>query len=344
MPKLFDDIYYYQHPIGANCCVFVFKDGKDLDFIDTGISRARIVQNVWQGMLKDGLDPRRIRSIYHTHSHFDHVQADLFFQRKAFAGVDNVPVYVPKNDLHRMNADFSLATSNFQELYQHFPRYPFITMKSQIFQFQHIFEPLMRYKIPSNVQGLENLQKVRLGKHTATVYMTGGHTEGHSFFHIDDAENILVTGDHDALNEYTCNWRHTLEAVRLAEKLNPDNVFIGHNAPKLGHENAMKFINSYFKQYDEIFLPLFKHFYKGRRINLTKIILSKMGVVGKVKLAVFWAQMALFAICKYFEELKLGYMELVAPGELFFTITADPKEMDLLNMIRYGEKRAEKLN
>jgi glyoxylase-like metal-dependent hydrolase (beta-lactamase superfamily II) len=337
MTKLFEDVYYYRHPIGANCNVYVFKDGLDLDVVDPGISRFGIIRNVWKGMLKDGLDPHHVRSIYHTHAHFDHVQADCIFQQKSHYSANPIPVYVPSLDLFRMKPSYNLLETNFGELHNHFPKFSFYHVRKLIYEMQFTLKPFMHYNIPQNIHSLENGQKITLGKRTGIVYSTGGHTEGHSFIYIPDDINFLLTGDHDALNEFTCNWQHTLESVRLAEKINPDNIGIGHNKARLGNKEAMNFVLSYFNQFDKLFGKLLPHFHKGRTINLTHIAHAELGWISKIGMADLWAHMGIYAICKYFEQLHLGTMDLKPPFVLTFTITEDPENIDLQRIIRYGE-------
>ena len=289
-------------------------------------------------MLKDGLDPRRIRAIYHTHAHFDHVQADCFFQQQALSFSKHpIPVYVPRKDLFRMTPEYDVLKSNFGALYDHFPKFPFSVMRKMIFEAQIILVPSIHYKIPLNILPLDDQQLIQLGQRTGRVYWTGGHTEGHFFIHIPDDINFLLTGDHDAMNEFICNWHDVLNSVRLAASLNPDNVGIGHNKARIGHKSAMDFISSYFRQFDSIFAPMLKHFHKGRSISMSRIIRDKMGWLHKIGGVDLWAHMALFAIGKYLEELNLGYMTLSPPFELSFTITEDLEKIDLIHIIRYGE-------
>jgi glyoxylase-like metal-dependent hydrolase (beta-lactamase superfamily II) len=326
--KIFDDIWYYRYVVRSICNVYIFKDGPDLDFIDTGF-RLGTITGLLREIQKDGLDPRNIRSIFHGHWHFDHVQSDAFFQHQAVRHRGQVKVYVPRPDLFRTRPEYSIIASNFREMKNHFPNTSLDMFQGINRLGKFVFEPLINSEIPHNICPMDNEQKIQIGKRTATIHITGGHTEGHSFFHFNDADNILHTGDHDALNEFTCNWKHTLESVRLAQQLSPDNVFIGHNLVKFGHDKAMGFINGYFRQFDGIFAPMLPYFKRGQQINLTNIARRMMGWIGKIRPALLVLNMNLYAICKYFEELKIGTL---------FQIDQNPADIALLDIIRYGRR------
>lgn len=335
--RILKDIFAYRHPLNANCVVFVFKDGPDLDFIDTGIARFGWTRRFWKDIQRDGLDPRNIRNIYHCHYHFDHVQSDVYFQIRATRHHNNVSVYIPKPDLFRTAPSYRLLDQNYLELRNHFPEAPLDFLTKVLWPLRYTFEPIIAAKRPKNIKSLLDGQKIQLGKRTGKVITTGGHTEGHSFIHINDEDNILVTSDHDALNEFTCNWKHTLEAVRIAEKIKPNNVFIGHNQPRIGSERALGFVNSYFGQFDKIFGPIMNMFRPNSTVNLTHIANLMMGWLHKVGPVRMWAHMSIYSICKYFEELKLGQIEIHPPGELVFRITENPEKYDLKHIIRYGK-------
>ncbi len=52
--QIFEDIYAYVHPQGANCNVYAFKDGKVFDLIDTGVALFGMYKWVIKQMKKTG--------------------------------------------------------------------------------------------------------------------------------------------------------------------------------------------------------------------------------------------------------------------------------------------------
>ncbi len=350
MTRLFEDIYYYKHPQGANCNVYAFLDGRDIDLIDTGIKKLGIVRNLLKQMRRDGLNPARIRKIVHPHYHFDHVQSDAFFQQKIVPKEKKVPVLVPENDLFRTESDFNLLQWNFRELIETFGAKSFKTHfrgYARAFRLGNaLFLPLIDVEQPNNIQTFSDGDKIALGKREAVVYSTGGHTEGHALLHFDDEDNILYTGDHDALNEFTCDWGKTLEAVRIAKSLKPDKVFIGHNSPKLETESAQSWLESYFTQFEQIFAPVLNRFEKGQEIKLSNIIRKMMGWVSKMKGLDLWANMSVFSIGKHLQELGLGTLELNSDSssrmgynqfQFTFEIELGADDVDLISLIKNGE-------
>jgi glyoxylase-like metal-dependent hydrolase (beta-lactamase superfamily II) len=77
--KLLEDLYwigggrfYYTHP--TNCNIFLIDGGKDLLLIDSGCGIKP--REVSESIKINGLDPKNIRGVVNTHSHYDHVRGD----------------------------------------------------------------------------------------------------------------------------------------------------------------------------------------------------------------------------------------------------------------------------
>ena len=361
--KVFENVFYYRQPIGANCNVYAFKDGADIDLIDTGIDHFRLLEQVWKEMRKDGLDPTHVRNIFHPHYHFDHIQADRSWQeiiakkkriklrsigsRKdgkdgLWKKIDGIPtVFVTEPDFFRTQPEFNLLQWNYQELRNHFGSIDEMNgqYRGTLFFANFLLYPLVDAKRPFNVEIMKNQTTIPIGNTEARVHITGGHTEGHAFLHFNDENNLLYTGDHDALNEFTCDWNKTLTSVRLAQKLNPDNVFIGHNKVRIGKKSAMGFIDGYFRQFDDIFSSLINHFHAGQELKLTRLIEKMGGWPTNIKGVKLFAHMPLYAICKYMEDMDIGKLEWQSHPkrpEMLFKIHKSPEEIDLLHKIRYG--------
>jgi hypothetical protein len=64
MTRIFDDIYAYVHPKGANCIVYAFIDGNKFDLLDSGAGASIILSWLRKKMIKDGLDPFNIRIFF----------------------------------------------------------------------------------------------------------------------------------------------------------------------------------------------------------------------------------------------------------------------------------------
>ncbi len=328
MVQIFRDIFYYPHPLGANCNVYAFKDGQHIDLIDSGVLKLGIVRQVWREMRKDGLDPYQIRKIVHPHYHFDHVQADTFFQRKAQKYGRQIDIWIPGPDRFRASPKFSMLEWNLHDLRQTFPNMD-TTHLTALYRKTQGLKPLIDCPTPENIRTLNNEDLITLGKRKAKVYITGGHTEGHAFLHINDEDNILYTGDHDALNEFTCNWGNTLRSVCLAQELEPDNVFIGHNKVRLGKESAMGFINSYFAQFDDLFAKFLGKLRKGYNLNLTRLARALIGWPSKIQVLDLYAHMAIYVICKHLQALSIGELNLNEDGEMRFLIIQNLEDINL---------------
>ncbi len=331
--RIFNDIYYYCHPFGANCNVYAFRDGKFIDLIDTGISKLGILRWLIHEMEKDGLSPTQVRKVYHTHCHFDHIQANYYFEKKGDDSGTDVEFFVPKPDIHRLDPNYSLLNSNLKVLLNALPGLSMDRYKRLVKPFHYIFWPkVISYKVPRNIRIVQDGQIVTLGKRKAKVIVTGGHTEGHCFYHIFDGDNILVTGDHDAPNEFIVDWGKMIESVRIAEKINPDVVFIGHNPIKKG-DRAHDFIFGYRRQFHELIDKIAPIFKPGREVNISKLIDSAMGYLKGLQSLRLFTFMRLFIFLKHFENLGLLTLELREGNALFARVLPRMEDFDLHSIL-----------
>ena len=315
--RVFEDIYYYCHPIGANCNVYAFKDGPFIDLIDTGISKLGILRWVISQMKKDGLSPSQVRNVFHTHYHFDHIQSNRYFEQKGSANGNHVQFFVPEPDIPRTLPNYSIINSNLKALLEIFPNITMDRYSRLIKPFHYFLWPqLISYKVPKVILPLKNGETVDLGKRKAKVIITGGHTEGHCFFQINDENNILVTGDHDAPNEFIVDWGKMIESVKIAEKINPDVVFIGHNPIRKG-DAARDFIFGYRKRFRKLMEKISPIFKPGAKVNISTLIDKSMGYMKGLQSLRLFTFMRLFLFLKYFQKLGLVSLEL-KDGNLFF--------------------------
>ncbi|MBD3354255.1 MAG: MBL fold metallo-hydrolase [Candidatus Lokiarchaeota archaeon] len=318
MPKILDDIYYFRHPINANCVVFAFLtgNGREFDLIDTGIKKFGIFRTLLKQMRKDGLEPWDVRNVFHTHYHFDHVQCDRLFQQNARRNKNNVVVYAGKPDKYRTKPKFSIIQSNMNYLLAHFQHSAIKSFQLMPFVGKFLLDPFMKTKTPENIKFYEDQDEFLIGKYKAKVYLTGGHTEGHSFFYFPEIK-ALHTGDNNALNEFIVDFSAVIRSMQIARDLNPDMIFIGHNEPKTEKQDAYNWINTWFREFEgisDMLIPLIRN---DVRINITKIMKAMAGWTFKVEVIRFFAFMQLYVILHYLEMKKYGKIEL---GKNDFTL------------------------
>jgi glyoxylase-like metal-dependent hydrolase (beta-lactamase superfamily II) len=323
--RIFSDIYFYRHPLGANCNVYAFRDGNFIDLIDTGVSKFGILRWLVNQMENDGLSPTQVRKVYHTHYHFDHTQANCYFEKKGRSKGNTVEFFVPEPDIYRTLPTYNLLNSNLKVLLNTLPGLSMDRYNRLVKPFHYFLWPkLISSEIPKNVQALKNDEIVTLGQRKARVIVTGGHTEGHCFYYIDDEDNILVTGDHDAPNEFIVDWGKMIESVKIAEKINPDVVFIGHNPIKKG-DRAHDFIFGYRKQFHELIDNIAPIFKPGREVNITKLIDGALGYMKGFQSLRLFTFMRLFIFLRHFQQLGLVSLEL-REGNVFFARVLEKME------------------
>jgi glyoxylase-like metal-dependent hydrolase (beta-lactamase superfamily II) len=334
MPKIFDDIYSYVHPKGANCNVYIFKDGEDLDFIDSGAGASIIFRWLWKSIQKDGLDPRNIRNIYHSHVHFDHIGADKIFQKKAIRNQNNVNIFYSELDNHRFTKEFSTMTSNFKELGDHFPDFPFHRLKMTKILTKLVGNTLMKYSIPENLHPYKNGEILSIGQRKAKVVTTGGHTEGHSFLAFTDQDRIVANGDATCINEFTSDFGCLLEAFYQLDTLKPTNLIGGHDKLRLGEEGTIKDLKDSRKRIDDMLRPILEQVTLGNRINISSVAYKRVGKFYKIGIANTWAHMTPYCMGKYLEKFGIGKLEITPKCIMYFHVNEDDTTKEKADLLR----------
>ncbi|HMF33418.1 MAG TPA: MBL fold metallo-hydrolase [Candidatus Lokiarchaeia archaeon] len=335
--KIADDIFAYIHPFGANCAVFAFKDGNDVDLLDTGIVRQFALRLVLKGMGRDGIDPRRVRHIVHTHGHFDHVQADGYFQKRAAFAHPTVPVFAPQADLFRLAPGFNTIHWNMAHLLQRFPGQTFPRFRRAFHEMNFVFSTICGYKPPANLQGYVTGDELTLGRYRATATCTGGHTEGHAILWAPEGP-FLVTGDNDAINEATCTFQGILESHQVCREIyarhSSDDLLLlrGHNEVLKG-EKGQEWNEKWFTDFGAIsssLLPYFQRLYERGQlvVDIGRIIRLFTGYLSKIRVVELFAFMRVFVILKYLQEQGFGHMRY-EKNSLWFEISPDARDRTL---------------
>lgn len=340
MAKIFDDIYAYVHPKGANCIVYAFKDGNEFDILDSGVGASIILRWLRKSMIKDGLDPQNIRNIFHCHGHFDHIGGDVFFQKISTKNKDKVNIYFPKLDAHRFKQDFSIMQSNFSELYAHFPDFPNEKIRKVKVLMRFAEKTIMKYKIPEKLNAFNDGDILSIGQRKAKIITTGGHTEGHSFLVFQDSDNILANSDATCINEFTSDFGGLLRAFHELDILKPSNLFGGHDAYCLGEEKVKKDIHDGRKRIEDMLRPILEQCKPETKINISSIAYKRIGSFRRIGVANTWAHMTPFCIGKHLEQLGVGKLELTPACIMYFNVSGEETAKDRIDILRnIGENK-----
>ena len=313
-----DDIFAYTHPFGANCAVFAFKDGNEVDLLDTGIKWPFILCDLLKKMAQDGIDKRCLRRIVHTHVHFDHVQADRYFQKHAKRNGKDVQVFIPQADNFRFAPNFNEITTQSNHLLQFFPFEAAKYYWGVSLGLNVAFNTIFHYQAPENIVTFNSGDTLALGRYKARVWCTGGHTEGHAILWLPDAPALIV-GDNDAINEFTCTFDGILESHRICRDLYSryfsDDLLLlrGHNAILKG-TRGRQWNDQWFQQFNTIttkILPFFQRRYEvGKKsIDIGHIVDLLTGYFRVMRPVEFFAFMRVFVILKFLQKQGVGKMK-----------------------------------
>jgi len=132
--------------------VFVFTDRDHSFCIDAGYGP----ESLKKGLGYLNIDPQSIRSVFLTHSDFDHVGG--------LSLLHDARIYLNENEEQMIN--------------KRTPRF---------------FGQVYNKKIKGNTQLLCHNERIRIGGHTIQAISTPGHTPGHTAYLVDD--KYLFTGD-----------------------------------------------------------------------------------------------------------------------------------------------------
>jgi len=236
--EIYPFIYRIRLPIGGEkpgpVNVYLFK-GETNTLLDTGILKT--TDRLLQGIEEAGLSLSEIDRIVLTHGHVDHYGAAAGIRKRA--GRD-IPVFLHAEDEGMVTGDSELSHRQVNTFLKKMGS-PFLQRHSmRILSF--IWGRMVKHC--SVTDYLCNGQFIQLGKYSARIIETPGHSKGGVCLFIED-EGILFSGD-TLLPHITPNAFFMLEPgvswpVRLSQEefydsisriegVNPLIVFPGHGA------------------------------------------------------------------------------------------------------------------
>jgi glyoxylase-like metal-dependent hydrolase (beta-lactamase superfamily II) len=264
-------------------------------------------------MARDGLNFHHVKNIFHTHGHFDHCQADKWFiEHSVF---DDVKVHCPARDAWRLQrGNDARQLGYFLEHMKKYIQFSTDEMLSKggfgpiAWQFRFFISRFMKIPPlnPGSVVPLHDGASIRIGMHEGRVITSGGHTDGHSFFHLPGIDTLVI-GDHDAVNELTCDYRKIIKATAIIRDLDPKVCLIGHQGSPATKEACRAKIARWFSELHHV-VDMFARAADtfDNKLPASYFLTKLLGYMKCIRWLRYWAFQNLFVIVKFLVDEGLG--------------------------------------
>ncbi len=236
--EIADGVFTYRGRLGdkirpgAGSSTVTVVRGNSLVMIDTGVVPGGAFDDLVSRMRGDGLDPRNVRLVLFTHSHWDHLNAASKIISRSGAGSAAARREAPFIEDYGRN--FNAFIPDFGQFAKEIFPFP-LALARLLIRYAWGRQPVLTV-----TRRLEDGDKIDEGREIRAIALPG-HTDGHMGFFIPDAR-VLVTGDlvdfensqGMDLNNPRSSYESALESIKRAIDIKPDILIPGHGEPLVG--------------------------------------------------------------------------------------------------------------
>jgi hydroxyacylglutathione hydrolase len=196
-----------------DCHVYLVDCGSELALIDCGMAAGNSMQRITENIVREGLEPDRMRTLVATHYHMDHVGGAARFQDRfglqVWAPAEAAPV-LRTGDEKAVSLDVAKAAGFYAMDYR--------------------FEPV------EVERELNHGERFRIGNVEFEAIATPGHCDGHFAYLMHGRDRrYLFAGDAVFSggrvvwqNTHDCSVQKTIESIRLLATYEFDALLPGH--------------------------------------------------------------------------------------------------------------------
>jgi hypothetical protein len=175
-------------------------------------------------------------------------------------------------------------------------------------QFRFFLSKFMRIPPldPACIVPLHDGASIGIGAHEGSVITTGGHSDGHSFFHFPSIDTLVI-GDHDAVNELTSDYRMIIKATAIIRELDPSVCLIGHQGVPATKVACRAKTTRWFSQLRHVvgmFVQAAERF--NNKLPASYFLEKLLGYMKGINWLRYWAFQGLFVIAKFLVDEGLG--------------------------------------
>ena len=221
---------------GSSSVTVVRGRGDGLVMVDTGVVPGGAFDDLVSRMRGDGLDPRNVRVVLFTHSHWDHLNAALKIVSRSGAETAAGPGEIPFIEDRRRN--FNAFIPDFAEFAKEIFPFP-LPIARLLILYAWGRQPRLKVR-----RQLAHGDTIDAGREIRVVALPG-HTDGHVGFFIPDV-GVLVTGDlvdfensqGMDLNNPRSSYESAVGSIKRAAAIKADILIPGHGDPLVGRQRV----------------------------------------------------------------------------------------------------------
>ncbi len=245
--KITDNVYFYKGRSeeklvrGAGSSNVIVIKGERQVMIDSGLIVGGAFKDLLKAASADGIDLRQTRAVLHTHSHWDHITADVIVQKEYGAEVYAHSWGRPR--IESQEEAFKSFVLDIGEFYGEVIGSPAFLMKLLLRYAGGSYSGLRVNKV------LEGGEELDFGARVLACH-TPGHTPDHIAYYIPD-DRALVGGDlvdlesgvGADLNNPDSSYADGLASLEKVRELDVEIFLPAHGEPVRGKDNVRKLLD-----------------------------------------------------------------------------------------------------
>ena len=244
--KLMDGLYLLKMPLPFrldHINVYLLEDDDGWNIIDCGLDVPETI-DVWKYVFSSFFKEKKVKSVYVTHLHPDHIGVAYWLSKNA-----NAQIFITRGEWELANKLMSFAAEEKDVLLKHYSRFGLNDMELEKLVTKGPVYRRLVHSLPKNVEYIGEDDSINMAGRKWEVKIGRGHSPEHACFWCE-SEKLLISGDHilpritpnislmalgliNPLNDY-------LTTLDEFKKLSAVHLFPSHGLPIEGVNNRIR--------------------------------------------------------------------------------------------------------